>query len=183
MLYSMRLIMYFFILKQKLAMSWDRIKQHRRTVIHIPSLGLSQDIRDSINEFGIRQNTQMARLCDIRGIVYNVPCFVIFLRQLTPANYQFLIELSSVTCIFLDPNVDVIFVSPVPLSEETLQYYSKLLGLKSAVESGVVEDQCDMGEKYKIIVPEAIKSFPVSTLFIEIKLVPTLILIFCKTSF
>ncbi|XP_052701435.1 IQ domain-containing protein H-like isoform X2 [Crassostrea angulata] len=110
---------------RKLAMSWDRIKQHRRTVIHIPSLGLSQDIRDSINEFGIRQNTQMARLCDIR-----------------------------------DPNVDVIFVSPVPLSEETLQYYSKLLGLKSAVESGVVEDQCDMGEKYKIIVPEAIKSFP-----------------------
>lgn len=63
---------------------------------------------------------------------------------------------------FSDPNVDVIFVSPVPLSEETLQYYSKLLGLKSAVESGVVEDQCDMGEKYKIIVPEAIKSFPVS---------------------
>lgn len=60
--------------------------------------------------------------------------------------------------------MDVIFVSPVPLSEETLQYYSKLLGLKSAVESGVVEDQCDMGEKYKIIVPEAIKSFPVSTL-------------------
>lgn len=80
MLYSMRLIMYLFIFKQKLAMSWDRIKQHRRTVIHIPSLGLSQDIRDSINEFGIRQNTQMARLCDIRGIVYNVPCFVIFLR-------------------------------------------------------------------------------------------------------
>lgn len=158
--------MHLFTLKQKLAMSWDRIKQHRRTVIHIPSLGLSQDIRDSINEFGIRQNTQMARLCDIRGIVYNFLCFVIFLRnmQLTPANYQFLIELSSVTCFFLDPNVDVIFVSPVPLSEETLQYYSKLLGLKSAVESGVVEDQCDMGEKYKIIVPEAIKSFPVSTL-------------------
>lgn len=57
-------------------------------------------------------------------------------------------------------------MSPVPLSEETLQYYSKLLGLKSAVESGVVEDQCDMGEKYKIIVPEAIKSFPVSTLIV-----------------
>ena len=65
--------------------------------------------------------------------------------------------------IFSDPNVDVIFISPVPLSEETLQYYSKLLGLKSAIDSGVVEDQADFNERYKIIVPEAIKSFPVSS--------------------
>ncbi|XP_048255584.1 IQ domain-containing protein H-like isoform X2 [Haliotis rufescens] len=110
---------------KKFASSWDRIKMSKRVVIHLPSLGLIQSIRDSIHEFGIRQNTQMARLCDIR-----------------------------------DPNVDVIFVSPVPLSDETLQYYFKLLGLKSAVDSGVVEDQCDMAERYKIIVPEAIKSFP-----------------------
>ncbi|WAR06286.1 IQCH-like protein [Mya arenaria] len=60
----------------------------------------------------------------------------------------------------LDPNVDVIFISPVPLSEETLQYYSKLLGLKSAIDSGNVEDQGEFAERYKIIVPEAIKSFP-----------------------
>ncbi|XP_067666806.1 IQ domain-containing protein H-like [Haliotis asinina] len=110
---------------KKFALAWDRIKMSKRVVIHLPSLGLTQSIRDSIHEFGIRQNTQMARLCDIR-----------------------------------DPNVDVIFVSPVPLSDETLQYYFKLLGLKSAVDSGVVEDQCDMTERYKIIVPEAIKSFP-----------------------
>ena len=63
---------------------------------------------------------------------------------------------------FSDPNVDVLFISPVPLSEETLQYYSKLLGLKSAIDSGNVDDQVDLGERYKIIVPEAIKSFPVS---------------------
>ncbi|KAL4227848.1 hypothetical protein ACF0H5_013286 [Mactra antiquata] len=110
---------------KKFSMSWDRIKKSKRVVIHIPSLGLNQSIRDSIHDFGIRQNTQMARLCDIR-----------------------------------DPNVDVIFVSPVPLSEETLQYYSKLLGLKSAIDSGNVEDQAEIGERYKIIVPEAIKSFP-----------------------
>ena len=67
----------------------------------------------------------------------------------------------------LDPNVDVIFVSPVPLSEETLQYYSKLLGLKSAIDSGNVEDQGEFNERYKIIVPEAIKSFPVSLSFVE----------------
>ncbi|PVD19960.1 hypothetical protein C0Q70_20454 [Pomacea canaliculata] len=74
-------------------------------LLYIPSLGLSQNIRDSISDFGVRQNTQMARLCDIQ-----------------------------------DPNVDVIFVSPVPLSDETLQYYSKLLGLSSAVASGEVDD-------------------------------------------
>ncbi|XP_041366539.1 IQ domain-containing protein H-like isoform X2 [Gigantopelta aegis] len=110
---------------KKFAASWDRIKTSKRVVIHIPSLGLAQKIRDSINDFGIQQNTQMARLCDIR-----------------------------------DPNVDVIFVSPVPLSDETLQYYSKLLGLKAAVESGKVDDQCNMEDRFKIIVPEAIKSFP-----------------------
>jgi hypothetical protein len=61
----------------------------------------------------------------------------------------------------------VIFISPVPLSEETLQYYSKLLGLKSAIDSGNVEDQGEFSERYKIIVPEAIKSFPVSTRYID----------------
>jgi len=37
-------------------MSWDRIKMSRRVIIHIPSLGLNQEIRDSIHDFGIRQN-------------------------------------------------------------------------------------------------------------------------------
>ncbi|XP_076101914.1 IQ domain-containing protein H-like isoform X2 [Mytilus galloprovincialis] len=109
---------------KKFAMSWDRIKNSRRVIIHIPSLGLSQDIRDNINDFAIRQNTQMARLCDIR-----------------------------------DPNVDVIYVSPVPIHDETEQYYSKLLGLKHAVDSGEVEDQANMGERYHVIMPEAINSF------------------------
>ncbi|KAL8616663.1 hypothetical protein ACOMHN_031645 [Nucella lapillus] len=110
---------------KKFSASWDRIKNSKRVVIHIPSLGLNQKIRDSINDFGMRQNTQMARLCDIQ-----------------------------------DPNVDVIFISPVPLSDETLQYYSKLLGLSAAVASGEVEDQSDMSNRYKVLVPEAIKSFP-----------------------
>ncbi|XP_050402803.1 IQ domain-containing protein H isoform X1 [Patella vulgata] len=110
---------------KKLAVNWDRISYNRRVIIHIPSLGLSQNIRDSIHDFGIRQNTQMGRLCDIH-----------------------------------DPNVDVIFVSPVPLSDESYQYYSKLLGLKAAIGSGKVEDQEDVSDRYKIIIPEAIKSFP-----------------------
>ena len=64
-----------------------------------------------------------------------------------------------------DPNVDVIFVSPVPLSDETLQYYLKLLGLISAVSSSNVDDQCDMSARYKVLVPEAVSSFPVSLFF------------------
>ena len=55
------------VYSQKFASSWDRIKENKRVVIHLPSLGLSQKIRDSIHDFGMRQNTQMARLCDIQG--------------------------------------------------------------------------------------------------------------------
>ncbi|XP_059161513.1 IQ domain-containing protein H-like isoform X2 [Physella acuta] len=110
---------------KKFAASWDRIKNSRRVIIHVPSLGFSQSIRESIPDLGMKQNTQMARLCDIR-----------------------------------DPNVDVIYISAVPLSDETLQYYSKLLGLSSAVASSNPQDQSDMSERYKILVPEAIKSFP-----------------------
>ena len=63
-----------------------------------------------------------------------------------------------------DPNVDVIYVSPVPVNEEMMQYYAKLLGLKGAIETGNVEDQADLSTRYKIIVPEAVQSFPVGTL-------------------
>ncbi|XP_074650955.1 IQ domain-containing protein H-like isoform X2 [Tubulanus polymorphus] len=110
---------------KKLALSWDRIKSSRRVVIHIPSMGYNDRIRRSIADLGIRQNTQMARLC-----------------QLT------------------DPNVDVIYVCPVTMNDETLQYYDKLISLKGAINSGNVEDQADLQERYKIIVPDAIKSFP-----------------------
>ena len=44
------------------------------------------------------------------------------------------------------------------------QYYSKLLGLKSAVDSGNVDDQADPTDRYKIIMPDALKAFPVSLL-------------------
>ncbi|XP_038076728.1 IQ domain-containing protein H-like [Patiria miniata] len=63
-------------------------------------------------------------------------------------------------CDLHDPNVEVIYVSPVNINDETLQYYNKLLGLRPAVESGNVEDQRDMSDRFKIIVPEAINSFP-----------------------
>lgn len=64
--------------------------------------------------------------------------------------------------LVVDPNVDVIYVSPVPINDECMQYYAKLLALKPAVDSGNVDNQNDLSDRYKIVIPEAIKSFPVS---------------------
>jgi hypothetical protein len=49
----------------------------------------------------------------------------------------------------------------VPITEETLQYYLKLFGLKTAIDTGDVANQADFTSRYKIVVPEALKSFPV----------------------
>ena len=64
-------------------------------------------------------------------------------------------------CDLADPNVKIIYISPVPVSEEFQQYFSKLLGLKPAVLSGDVEHQTQMDERFTIIVPDALESFPV----------------------
>lgn len=65
------------------------------------------------------------------------------------------------TAFVSDPNVDVIYVSSVPMSNELMQYYSRLVGLKPAVDSGNSDDQSDLSDRYTVIVPDAIHSFPV----------------------
>ncbi|KAJ7365834.1 hypothetical protein OS493_002555 [Desmophyllum pertusum] len=113
--------------------TWPRIKDARRVIIHIPSLGYAQHIRDELSEINILQNLQMARLCDIA-----------------------------------DPKVEVIYISPVELNDEVYQYYSKLLGMKArrldksdsdSKETGD-EEEDDIENRYKIIVPDAVDRFP-----------------------
>ena len=63
-------------------------------------------------------------------------------------------------CDLVYDYVDFIYVTSLPINEETLQYYLKLLGLKGAVSNGRTEDQVDLSHRYKIVIPEALSKFP-----------------------
>lgn len=85
----------FKIKQNELSQRWSLISTKRRVIVHIPSLGLPQRVRRKLNNFPIRENYQIGRLCELD-----------------------------------DPNVDIIYVSPMPVNEEFLQYYNKLVSNK-----------------------------------------------------
>lgn len=129
-------------------------------------VGYAQHIRDELSEIKILQNLQMARLCDIAGknmFMTSHVCTNNFIQKL-------------LECFVVDPKVDVIYISPVELNDEVYQYYSKLLGMKAkrldqgepdSKETGD-EEEDDIENRYKIIVPDAVDRFPVSQSHIPI---------------
>jgi hypothetical protein len=53
--------------QKEFAKNWPRIKNTKRVVIHIPSLGYPESIRNQMKDLTIRENYQITRLCDIIG--------------------------------------------------------------------------------------------------------------------
>ncbi|CAF1461812.1 unnamed protein product, partial [Adineta steineri] len=115
--------------QNELKQRWSTISTHRRVIVHIPSLGLPQRIRNKLHNLPIRENYQIGRLCELD-----------------------------------DPNVDIIYVSPMPVNEEFLQYYNKLINLRSTIQQNgelapaITPDHAR--DRYMIVVPEALHSFP-----------------------
>ncbi|CAB4044434.1 Hypothetical predicted protein, partial [Paramuricea clavata] len=59
-------------------------------------------------------------------------------------------------CDIADPKVDAIYVSPVELTDDAYQYYSKLLAMKAGRDP---KDEA-IENRYKIVVPDAVHRFP-----------------------
>ncbi|KAK7891221.1 hypothetical protein WMY93_023184 [Mugilogobius chulae] len=112
---------------QHLAANWNLIQASKRTIIHVPSLGYSENQRRSLRDFELLQNIQMGRLCEIR-----------------------------------DENVEVIYVCPLRLNEDVMDYYSSLLKCNRTQEVGTAgaPENSLSKRRFMILTPEAVDHFP-----------------------
>ncbi|TRZ03520.1 hypothetical protein DNTS_030875 [Danionella cerebrum] len=63
-------------------------------------------------------------------------------------------------CEIRDENVEIIYVSPVKLGEDVIQYYTRLLGLQTAIELGdASEAESHPTKRFTILIPEALEEF------------------------
>ena len=72
--------------------NWTQLSSKPRVIVHLPSLGLPENVRDHLDELSLRENYQIGRLCDLA-----------------------------------DPNVDVIYISPIYVTDDISQYYYRLV--------------------------------------------------------
>lgn len=114
---------------------WSTIQSSKRTIIHMASQSYSQHVRVTIPDFHIEQSLQMGRLCDIQGSL----CI---LCTLTPAQLFFYPA---------DPNVEIVYVAPRPVTQEITDYYCKLANMGPAGTSSK--------ERFQIVFPENYSSF------------------------
>lgn len=110
---------------------WCAIQSGKRIIIHMASQGYSQPVRDSIHNFQIEQSLQAGRLCDIEGS----------LVSFKPIFHD----------LCLDPNVEVIYVSPRPLGKEMAEYHYRLLAMGPAGETAK--------HRVHFVSPEKLQSF------------------------
>ncbi|CAF4056524.1 unnamed protein product [Rotaria sp. Silwood2] len=114
--------------QNELRQNWAQLSSHRRTIVHVPSLGLTESIRKTLTNLPLKENYQIGRLCELE-----------------------------------DPNIDVIYVSPMPVNDELLQYYNRLISLRALVEQGseqpIPSTSNNVNERFVIVVPEALHRF------------------------
>ncbi|XP_076802306.1 IQ domain-containing protein H-like isoform X2 [Clavelina lepadiformis] len=138
-------------------------------IMHVRMTRMRRQLRDLrrkyLMNFRTRSKTlalEWERMSRSRHVVVHVPSLghPPHLRSRLPGfNRKQNVQMGRL-CDLKDPNIDVIYISPVEVLEELKQYYCKLLGLRSAVEAGDPEELGDLSERFTFVVPEAIDKFP-----------------------